>query len=366
MIELINQEIDQLKPQLIQDLQMLISFPSKLGPAEEGAPYGRSCRRVLDAALAMCEEKGFATRDVDHRMGYCYIGDSEEYVCAMGHLDVVEEGEGWTYPPFAGEIHDGRMYSRGALDNKGPLLAAFYGLYALKRLGVPFHRQFRIIFGTKEETGMEDLKHYLTKEQPPLIGFTPDNKFPAIYGERGRAKYKLIGSLSQIEHFLNEKIFKGDPVKNLNIDYRDEDFGRMILRGLSIAREGDQEALSFTLSLPVCDIEEVESRLEREIGSLKLVRLSYLPHKLEDKEDSLVQLLNTAYQEYMGTEISPTTTTGMTYAHYCPHMIGFGPSFPGQNGIAHLPDEWMDIEDLMKCAKIYAYAFYRMNEALKR
>ena len=55
----------------------------------------------------------------------------------------------------------------------------------------------------------------------------------------------------------------------------------------------------------------------------------------------------------------------MTYAHYCPNVIGFGPSFPGQNGIAHLPDEWIDIDDLLDMAKIYAIGIYRLDK-LKR
>lgn len=35
-------------------------------------------------------------------------------------------------------------------------------------------------------------------------------------------------------------------------------------------------------------------------------------------------------------------------------------SFPGQNGIAHQPNEWMDIDDLVTCAKVYAWTLYRL------
>ncbi len=63
---------------------------------------------------------------------------------SVGHLDVVETGEGWTHPPFSGYTDEnGRIFSRGILDNKGPVLSCLYALYALKRLHIPLSRQVR-------------------------------------------------------------------------------------------------------------------------------------------------------------------------------------------------------------------------------
>jgi len=52
---------------------------------------------------------------------YARIGNSAPNFCFAGHLDVVPVGDlaGWTYDPFGGEIHDGRLYGRGAADMKG-------------------------------------------------------------------------------------------------------------------------------------------------------------------------------------------------------------------------------------------------------
>ncbi len=47
-------------------------------------------------------------------------------------IDVVKEGSGWTYPPYSGHIENGNIYARGVLDNKGPIISALYGLYAIK------------------------------------------------------------------------------------------------------------------------------------------------------------------------------------------------------------------------------------------
>ena len=41
-----------------------------------------------------------------------------------------------------------------------------------------------------------------------------------------------------------------------------------------------------------------------------------------------------------------------------PHIVPFGPSFPGQKGIGHQPNEWMKVDDLIKNAKIYALGIY--------
>lgn len=366
MKDKINEMVDSLKDELINDLRELIKIPSKKSKAKDDAPYGENCKKVLEKAIEIGAKKGFATKNIDNYMVYCSTGETSDYVCAMGHLDVVDEMPGWKYPPFEGEIHDNKMYARGALDNKGPIMAAFYGLYALKKLDVRFNKEFRIIFGSDEESGMSDLKYYLSKENPPIMGFSPDNKFPAIYGERARAKIEVRGDFEKFERFLNNIILAGDPVKNLDIDISDENFGRMILRGKKIFKDKSEYGLEFSLSMPICDIDIVMKKIEENSLGLKTRLISYEKAFLEEKDSELVQILNNAYNDFMEENQEPTTTTGMTYAHFCPNIIPFGPSFPGQNGIAHLPNEWIDIDDLLTCTKIYAYAFYMINESFNK
>ena len=47
-----------------------------------------------------------------------------------------------------------------------------------------------------------------------------------------------------------------------------------------------------------------------------------------------------------------------------PNIVPFGPSFPGQKGIAHLPDEWMDLNDLIQNAKIYALSLLWLGSGM--
>lgn len=98
---------------------------------------------------------------MDHRVGWIEYGEGEEMAAVLGHLDVVPEGGGWTYPPFGGEIHDGKMYGRGVLDDKGPVIGAIYGLKAIRDAGLKLDRRLRVIFGTDEENGSSCVKYYI-------------------------------------------------------------------------------------------------------------------------------------------------------------------------------------------------------------
>ena len=71
-----------------------------------------------------------------------------------GHLDVVSvEREQWTRDPFGGEIHDGFIWGRGALDMKGQVAAELAVLRALARAGTPLHRDVTFAAFADEERG---------------------------------------------------------------------------------------------------------------------------------------------------------------------------------------------------------------------
>lgn len=72
----------------------------------------------------------------------------------------------------------------------------------------------------------------------------------------------------------------------------------------------------------------------------------------------MVRSLQNAYELVTGLDGTPVTTTGGTYAKLMPNIVPFGPSFPGQKGIGHLPNEWMKVEDLISNAKIYGLGIY--------
>ncbi|RYH09107.1 acetylornithine deacetylase/succinyl-diaminopimelate desuccinylase family protein [Tropicimonas sp. IMCC6043] len=69
------------------------------------------------------------------------------------HHDVVEVGNGWTYDPFGGELHDGRIYGRGACDMKGGLAASIIAAEAFTRTFPDFSGAVEISATADEESG---------------------------------------------------------------------------------------------------------------------------------------------------------------------------------------------------------------------
>ena len=191
MISKIDKIIEKLKPEIERDFDSLISIRSVKSTRKEGAPFGEEIGKVLNAGLEIGKRLGFKTRNLDGYVGILEMGESEEYFGVFGHLDVVLEGSGWNTPPYQLTKQDGKFYGRGTLDNKGPILACIYGVKVLKELGIEFQKKIRIVLGTDEESGMSDMDYYLLKEKAPIFGFTPDCKFPVVYGENGVMRIKV-------------------------------------------------------------------------------------------------------------------------------------------------------------------------------
>lgn len=216
----IDNVIDSYKDELISSVKKIIGIRSVEGEKKENVPFGEGPLRALKCALSISEELGFKTVNIDNYIGYAEYGEGDDYVGILGHVDVVPEGDGWKYPPFSGEIHDGRMYGRGALDDKGPIIAALYGLYAIKESKLPLSKKVRIIFGTNEESGCSEIAHYLAKEKPPICGFTPDAEYPIINGEKGITIFNVVKELknkgSKAKYI---KYIKGGQKENMVPDY---------------------------------------------------------------------------------------------------------------------------------------------------
>lgn len=180
-----DQFIDQYHDELIQSTQELIRIKSTEEPAVGDYPFGEGVQKSLEYVLALGDKLGFKTKNVDNYAGYVEIGQGKEMVGVLAHLDVVPEGDGWTYPPYEAQIVDGKLYGRGILDDKGPIMMTLYAMKALKESGIPLKRRVRLILGTNEETNWQGIEYYMKHEEAPTMGFTPDADFPAIHGEKG-------------------------------------------------------------------------------------------------------------------------------------------------------------------------------------
>jgi succinyl-diaminopimelate desuccinylase len=366
MKDIIFKKVDELREQIISDIIEVVKIESIDGEKELGMPFGRGINDCLNKALEIAYKLGFQVKNLDGYAGYAQLGKGDDYIGVIGHLDVVPTGDGWINPPFSGYTKDGRIYSRGILDNKGPIMSCLYALYACKECQVAFNKPIRIIFGTNEETGMKDIGYYLQHEKPPFMGWTPDCKYPVVYGERGRAKLKILSEQVNIDEFFsfvtNYFLKSKDTGDRLGIDYSDNEFGKMQIREYGLRVEEDWCIFDFDLSYPaIITISEIMSQIKSKMPeSLSLVLVhNYDPVKFK-KDSFLVRKLQEAYEETTGFDGTPVTTTGGTYAKAMPNIVPFGPSFPGQKGIGHNANEWMDIEDIILNTKIYALSFIKL------
>ncbi|MBU8714526.1 MULTISPECIES: dipeptidase PepV [Brevibacillus] len=190
------EETNKLKDELIATTQDFLRIKSVLDPATagEGAPFGKGIREALDFALDVCKQAGMTTKDVRGYAAHAEFGQGEELVGILSHVDVVPEGDGWSTPPYAAEIVDGKLVARGAIDDKGPTMAAIFAAKVVLGLGLPLSKRVRFIFGTDEESSWQCVKTYFETEEMPTMGFTPDADFPLIYAEKGLTDLTLSQS----------------------------------------------------------------------------------------------------------------------------------------------------------------------------
>ena len=173
----------------VQSIAEILRFDSAQAPALPGMPFGKGAADSLAYFLALAERMGFETRNYDNYIGEVLFGEGEAFA-VLCHLDVVPAGDGWTHPPFAGVIEDGRLYGRGAMDDKGPAIVCLYCLKALKDAGFVPKKKIRLIVGCNEENGWECIEHYKRCARLPENGFSPDADFPVIWAEKGILQFE--------------------------------------------------------------------------------------------------------------------------------------------------------------------------------
>jgi succinyl-diaminopimelate desuccinylase len=189
-----KKEVDKRKDALIEDAQKLLRIKSLLDEenATDHAPLGEGVKEALDFMLKLGEKDGFKSKNVGNLAGHLEFGEGEEIVGVLCHVDVVPEGDGWTSDPFGAEIREEKIFARGAIDDKGPTMAAYYAMKIVKEMELPLSKRVRMIIGTDEESDWRCVEHYFKHEEMPSMGFAPDADFPIIYAEKGISDFDLV------------------------------------------------------------------------------------------------------------------------------------------------------------------------------
>ena len=460
------ERIDELKEELVKDTQKILRINSVVKYNEGNKKFGSGAEKVLETTLNIAKDMGFKTVNLDGIVGYVEYGEGDEYVAVLGHLDVVPEGDGWFYPPYGAEIHDGKIYARGALDDKGPMMASLYGLKAIKDSGIKLSKRIRIIFGIDEENGSDiDIAHYLKNEPMPCAGFTPDAEFPIIFAEKGILTFEMktptihpvlgngdvevlsinggnkanmvpdyceaiikyndinhvidivdeVKRKTQIEVVVNAEkehtihikaygisahgstpekgknaivaickvlhAFGGERTLARYIETMSENIGFDTTgKGMGVAMNDDESgALSYNLGIikydgkkivstsnlryPVTKTDEDVLEPLKKMANENGYKIDVIAHQKPlhiDKNSELIKTLQKVYTEETGKEAELLAIGGGTYAKCMDNIVAFGPIFPGKPDLDHQANEYIEIEDLVACAKIYGNAMYEL------
>ncbi len=203
MLDQLNNLIDNYRDDIIRDTRRLLAFNSEYQQSDiEGQPFGPKIAEALEDTLLLARELGFSTNNVDGYMGEIDFGSEGKKIGVIAHIDIVPAGDGWLHPPFAGVIDDGKLYGRGSIDDKGPLVACLYAIKAIKESGLPLSNHLRYLIGCDEESGFRCIKYYLQKKEQPWGGFSPDGEFPVIYAEKGIYRFNCQIKWQAAEHGL--------------------------------------------------------------------------------------------------------------------------------------------------------------------
>ncbi len=192
--EEIRQYLYNRKGEIIESLLRLAGIPSVREEAIPGAPFGLSCRTVLEETQALHARYGFTDSFLSDD-GYLLttVGEGEHTIGLFAHGDVVSPGDGWTLTePFSPIEKDGCLIGRGVNDNKSGITASLFAVQALRELGYPLSSRIVLFTGANEESGMEDIASFVKNYPMPDVSLVPDAAFPVYRGEKGILRFKAV------------------------------------------------------------------------------------------------------------------------------------------------------------------------------
>ncbi len=214
--------INENKENMIRDIIRLINIPTVYDEGtslcSEGAPFGKSVKMGLETILSIAEQMGMKVENYNGYAGEITIGNGDYIIGILGHIDVVEAGEGWETSPFDGKVIDGKIYGRGSSDDKGPVVSCLYVMkYFLDNNMIPEDISLRMIVGTNEEEEWQGIEYYVDHAQRlPNVSIVPDGYFPLIFCEKGLIDFDMIKKVT-VDNSRNARIIelKGGTGRNI-------------------------------------------------------------------------------------------------------------------------------------------------------
>ena len=203
----LKEKVLEYKDEVVKEIQNAVRVKSVKEASLPGMPFGEGPAKALDHFIDLAKKLGFKAEKFNNYAMHIDMGEGKETLGILAHVDVVPEGDNWTYPPYSGTIADGKIFGRGTLDDKGPAIISLFAMKAIADSGIKLNKKIRMILGADEESGSACLKYYFgeLKMPYPNIAFTPDSSFPVTYAEKGSVRVKIKKKFST----LKDVVIKG-------------------------------------------------------------------------------------------------------------------------------------------------------------
>jgi acetylornithine deacetylase/succinyl-diaminopimelate desuccinylase-like protein len=158
------------RPRYLRELTEFLSIPSVSGdPARR--PAVRQAAEWVAAQLAFARGRVVETEGHPVVLGEWLGAPGAPTILVYGHYDVQPPGDetDWTTPPFAPDVREGRIYARGATDDKGPMLVPLKVAEAFIAEDGALPLNVRFLFEGEEEIGSPSLAGVLRKHRDELL-----------------------------------------------------------------------------------------------------------------------------------------------------------------------------------------------------
>ncbi|WP_265518198.1 acetylornithine deacetylase/succinyl-diaminopimelate desuccinylase family protein [Nitratireductor luteus] len=413
MFENLYRAIEDRTEELVALTSDLIRFPTVNPPGEAYTPCAEFiARRLAAKGFQTLFMRGEGTPGDSDRYPRTNVIARKEgrgpgpTVHFNSHIDVVEAGEGWTMDPYAGLVRDGKVYGRGACDMKGGLAASIIAAEAYIAVNPGFSGAIEISGTVDEESGGYGGVAYLASKglfSKPRVDHViipePLNKDRICLGHRGVwwAEIETHGSIAHgampflgdsairhmgaVLHAFEEELYPALDRKQTQMPVVPEGARRSTMN-INSVHGGQTEDFFPGLPSPnvadSCrlvvdrrflieeDIAEVKGEIVAILEGLKKKRprfdyairdlMEVLP-TMTERDAPVPEALAGAIRQVFGREpdyvISPGTydqkhVARLGHLHDC---VAYG---PGILDLAHRPDEWVGIDDMVESAKVMA------------
>ncbi len=332
------------------------------------------------------------------------------------HIDVVETGAGWTVDPFEGVVKDGRVYGRGACDMKGGMASSIIAVEALIDSGLDLPGALEISGTVDEESGGYGGVAYLAERgwfSKPRVDHViipePLNVDRVCIGHRG-VWWAEIETKGRIAH--GSMPFLGDSaIRHMNAvmqSFEDDLYPAMAARhsDMPVVPEGARQSTMNINSIHGGQSEEFEGLPAPCVAdSTRMIidRRFLIEEKLDDVKGEVVSLLDGlvksrpefAYEIRDLFEVAPSMAdrdgpVATATAQAVERVLGRKAQFvcspgtydqkhidrigklkdciaygPGILDLAHQPDEWVGVDDMVSAAKVMARAAWSLLHGIR-